>query len=473
MENPAVRFSAATTAERLLPARVAQRSRPFLDRIDRVLAAQGEEGQAGRLSLAAFLIRVLSAVIAFASQVLLARWMGSFEYGIFVLVWVTMIIVGNLSCLGVHTSVIRFVPEYLQAERHAELRGIVLSSRLFALIVSTLIAGLGALGLHLMSASIEPYYLVPFYLGLIAVPMLALSDVLQGIARAYSWVVAALTPTYLTRPLLILAFLAGATSAGYAPDARTAVVAAILATYLTTFVQFIRIAGRADARPGAGPRAYEPATWAAVTGPIFLVESFFFLLTNADVLMVGRFMDPHDVAVYFAAVKTLAVAHFVYFAVKAGVAQRYAHYAHSGDRDRLAEFARETAKWTFFPSVAVGLGVLATGNFLLGLFGPGFDDGYPLLFVLIGGIVARAAVGPAESVLTMSGHQKACAGVYAAALAFNIGLSVLLIPAWGLWGAAAATSLAMVFEAILLGITVWRRLGIVMTAFLRPAHGRG
>ena len=62
--------------------------------------------------------------------------------------------------------------------------------------------------------------------------------------------------------------------------------------------------------------------------PIFLIESFFFLLTNADVLMVGFYMQPDDVAVYFATVKTLALVHFVYFAVKAGVAQRYAAFTH-------------------------------------------------------------------------------------------------------------------------------------------------
>ena len=49
--------------------------------------------------------------------------MGSFEYGIFVLVWTTMIIVGNLACLGFHTSVIRFIPEYREKGMMDELRG--------------------------------------------------------------------------------------------------------------------------------------------------------------------------------------------------------------------------------------------------------------------------------------------------------------------------------------------------------------
>jgi O-antigen/teichoic acid export membrane protein len=206
--------------------------------------------------------------------------------------------------------------------------------------------------------------------------------------------------------------------------------------------------------------------------PIFLVESFFFLLTNADVLMVGVFMPPDDVAVYFATVKTLALVHFVYFAVKAGVAQRYATITHT-DRTMLAEFARETVSWTFWPSLAMALVVLALGKPMLMLFGPGFDAGYPLLFLLIFGVVARAAVGPAESLLTMSGNQNICAAVYALTLVFNLTLSVVLIPTLGLWGAAIATAAAMIFEAVALSFTVWRKLGIVMVIFIPATRETG
>ncbi|TIN59862.1 MAG: lipopolysaccharide biosynthesis protein, partial [Mesorhizobium sp.] len=207
--------------------------------------------------------------------------------------------------------------------------------------------------------------------------------------------------------------------------------------------------------------------WFIVSLPIFLVESFFFLLTNADVLMVGAYMDPNDVAVYFATVKTLALVHFVYFAVKAGVAQRYAQFTH-GDPQRLAAFARETVSWTFWPSLLMALLVLALGEPMLVLFGPEFTSGYPLLFLLVFGVVARAAVGPCESLLTMSGNQNICAAVYAMTLAFNIALNVVLIPMFGLWGAAMATAFAMIFEAGALSFTVWRKLGIAMLIFLAP-----
>lgn len=459
-----MRFSAATTAGRFLPQRLALRVKPLLGRVDAVLFTADERGEAGRMSLIAFSIRIVSAVIAFASQVLMARWMGSFEYGIFVLVWVTMVILGNLACLGFHTSVIRFIPEYRERNMLAELRGIVLASRLFVLIASTAIAAVGALGVWLLSPFIESYYVVPFILGVICMPMIAMSDLLQGLARANSWALFALAPTYLVRPVLILALMALMLLVGFAPDARTAIFASIAATYATTLGQLIGVTARMDRTIPAGPMKVYFAQWFMVSLPIFLVEGFFFLLTNADVLMVGAYMKPNDVAVYFATVKTLALVHFVYFAVKAGVAQRYAQYTH-GEPEKLAAFARETVSWTFWPSLAMALLLLVLGQPMLALFGPEFVAGYPLLFLLVFGVVARAAVGPCESLLTMSGNQNICAAVYAVTLALNIGLNLVLIPLFGLWGAAMATAFAMIFEAGALSFTVWRKLGIVMAIF--------
>ena len=97
------------------------------------------------------------------------------------------------------------------------------------------------------------------------------------------------------------------------------------------------------------------------------------------------------------------------------------------------------------------------------------EASFPLLFVLVAGVVARASVGPAESLLTMSGNQNICAVVYGATLALNVILNVFLIPLYGLWGAAISTAVAMACEAAMLSFTVWRRLGIVMIV---PFPGR-
>lgn len=81
------------------------------------------------------------------------------------------------------------------------------------------------------------------------------------------------------------------------------------------------------------------------------------------------------------------------------------------------------------------------------------------------GYLAKASIGPGEALLSMVGEQHRCMVIYATALAVNLGLNMTLIPIYGLYGVAIATSGAMVFEALALHITIRRRLGIALSAF--------
>ena len=79
-------------------------------------AVTGDRGRTSLGAALAFAIRIASAGLLYLSQIVLARWMGSFEYGIFVFVWVWVLILGGLSTLGLSIVLIRYIPEYL--ERH-------------------------------------------------------------------------------------------------------------------------------------------------------------------------------------------------------------------------------------------------------------------------------------------------------------------------------------------------------------------
>jgi len=65
----------------------------------------------------------------------------------------------------------------------------------------------------------------------------------------------------------------------------------------------------------------------------------------------------------------------------------------------------------------------------------------------------------------MLGHQHICAAAYAAAFVMNLALCVLLVPRFGGHGAAAATSISLCFETVLLFWIVRRRLGLHVLAF--------
>ena len=65
-----------------------------------------------------------------------------------------------------------------------------------------------------------------------------------------------------------------------------------------------------------------------------------------------------------------------------------------------------------------------------------------------------------ERLLNMVGEQRACAVVYLAAFLGNIAMCVVLIPIFGVAGAAIAISGAMVLEAVLLFIVTKERTGL-------------
>ncbi|HZP19640.1 MAG TPA: lipopolysaccharide biosynthesis protein [Bauldia sp.] len=460
-----MRFRFAGAAERLFGSRLAVRTQPVFDLLESILRGRDDRSVSQRIALVAFAVRIFSALIAYVSQVVMARWMGDFEYGVFVVVWVGAVILGGLACLGIQTAVVRFVPEYRERLQTELLRGVLIGSRVQGLVTATFFAAIGGLGLWVFGDAISSYYLIPLYLGAITLPMLAVAEIHEGIARGFSWADLSLWPTYIVRPFLIIAFMWLAVAMGYAPTAVTAMAATIAATYLTTIGQLIALALRIRKVIGKGPRAYQPRLWLAIALPIFIVEGFFNLLTNIDIIIVGYLRAPDQVAIYFAAVKTLALVHFVSFAVRAGSAQRFSQYYAAGDHARLEAFTRDTLHWTFWPSLAMVGMLLIIGKPLLLLFGESFGEGYWLLFILSVGLVCRAAIGPAESLLIMAGQQRICAAIYTATFILNVALNFTLIPRFGLGGAATATSTALVFESIVLYYVTYARLGIRCSIF--------
>ncbi|WP_337269403.1 lipopolysaccharide biosynthesis protein [Oryzifoliimicrobium ureilyticus] len=458
-------------AEKMLPARLRPAGQKAVAALHAALFERGDKAAAQRMALVAFAIRIASAGLAFLSQIALARLMGEYQYGIFVFVWVLIVLCGDLCCFGFHIAIIRFLPQYKADGAFAEIRGLTGTARVFALVSGTCLMLAGMAFLHFFGDRIEPYYLLPAFIGLLAMPMVTLGDMLEGTSRANHWPIMALGPVYLVRPLLIIVFMGAAALAGAPATAVTAMQVALLATYVTALGQYAATLFRLRRHYDSGPRKIELARWFGVAGPIFLVEAAGFLLTNSDVVVVGIFLEPHNVAIYFAAAKTMALVHFIMFSVKAASGPRFATIMAEGSQSKLAEAAGEAARWTFWPALALGLVILAFGHLLLSLFGGAFTAGYVLMGILLCGILMKALVGPAETLLMMAGRQNICVCVYAAVLSANVVLNVVLIPHFGIVGTAVATASAMAFEALLLHIACRHALGIRLCAVL-PASAR-
>ncbi len=418
-----------------------------------------------RLAGTIFVIRVLSAALAYLSQILLARWMGGSDYGIYVYVWTWVLLLGSMMDFGISASAQKIIPEYRMSGDGARLRGFLSGSRWMTFAVSSALSALLAGVVHLLSPRIEASAITPLYIGCLTLPAFVVANTQDGIARSHDWMRLGLMPQFIVRQTLIIGLTAGALALGLHLGATAAMAASAGAVWIAMVGQMVVLNRRLARHVEPGPKAYDFRGWLAISLPILLVESFYLLLSYTDVLVLQQFRPSEEVGVYFAVVKTLALVSFIHYAMSATTAHRFAEYNALGDKERLAAYVAHAINWTFWPSLAATIALLALGKPLLWLFGSQFVVGYDIMFVAAIGLVVRSAIGPVERLLNMLGHQHICAAAYASAFAMNVALCVALVPRFGGHGAAAATSISLTFETALLFWIVRRRLGLHVLAF--------
>jgi O-antigen/teichoic acid export membrane protein len=329
-------------------------------------------------------------------------------------------------------------------------------------------AGLGGVALWCARDALGSAYGAPFALALLVLPLFALQDYAEGVARSFNWVSLAIAPPYILRQGLLAASVAGATAlAGAAATPAVAVAAMLAATGIALAGQGTILARRLRRALPPGPRVYRWRAWASASLPIAVVDLATCAFTFVDMVLLGFFASPETVAVYFAATRILQFVVFVRYAATAATSQRFAEaWAHE-DRAMVAALVARTARLATLATLGVGAAVLAASPLLLASFGPGFGQNGPVLTVLIGGAVLQSAFGPAEDVLNMLGGERACAAISLAFVVLAVGLNLALIPPFGAVGAAFAMAISGVGRGCALSVAAQARLGLA-THVLAP-----
>jgi O-antigen/teichoic acid export membrane protein len=169
-----------------------------------------------------------------------------------------------------------------------------------------------------------------------------------------------------------------------------------------------------------------------------------YLLNWTDVFMLGGTVSETELGHYNLAYKLASLSMLVIVSMNVVLAPRVAKLYNNGDLAELHKTVRKATHIIIALTVPLVLFIIILADYLLAFFGHGFAGGRQALIIISIGFLLNAVTGNVDQVLNMTGNQKILQNITIAGFTVNVLLNVVLIPRYGINGAATASLLTNV-----------------------------
>jgi len=389
--------------------------------------------------------RVSGAGIAFLTQVLLARWMGAAELGIYVLAFSWLVTLSVISVAGFNGASMRFVGHGLAHGDHGYIRGFIRRARQIVLAVSFFVA-ISAAAIYLSQSDLATDNRWIFLISMSAVPIFTLISLHVGLANAVSRFGLSFFPMNVARPFLFLVAICGV---WYMDRQLSALLVMQLQWLIIVLVGFtlIGLLERVLRQTvEAATPVYETSLWTRTSISIMLMSLFNNYFPEFSVIIIGFFLPSQEIAVYNAGYRVALLCYFGLSAVDAFMAPEMVRLYTTGDKNGLKRVINRATRLRFWMALLAVIVFVTTGEWILSIFGEEFVAGYNVLIILGVAQLIQAGVGPVARLLSITGYQNQGLFVSAGALILGAIMIALIVPNFGITGAAFAA---------LTAITVW------------------
>jgi len=424
---------------------------------------RGNSGQPfAAASIKAFAVYVVGAALSYLTQLVIARTIGAESFGIYAYVLAWMTLLGYLSTLGFHVSLLRFVPTYRAKQHWPLVRGVIRYSQQRAACVGIAIILVGAWAIFALEGFIRPELATTFLFGIAAVPVIALHLISASVARAFGGVVTALAPERIVRDCASLVIMAVASWSNLVrPDARLAIVASLVSALVT--LALLRIAMRRLRPPELEHETPEFAAkeWWRPTFPLMGITVADNVMSRSGVILLGLSGNTRHAGVFAVAFSMALLTALPRMAVGAIFAPRVSDLFARGDRPGLQTLLGRAACLSLVGTAGAALPLVLIASPLLSWFGRDFVEGAPIVTILVLGQLFAAACGPQQHLITMTAHEQMGAAILAGSAALNLAACLLMIGPLGMTGAALAMTGSLIVWNVAMGVFNYRRLHLV------------
>lgn len=433
-------------------------------------AATRDEGRGAlRRGIAGVALRVTGAALSFLLTIVLARMLGADGFGTYSYAMAMATLGVMLAQVGLPVLVVRESARYRSGEQWSRLRGLLFGSSflvagisLLCLLIVLVVAGLAGERV----AAINFGTVVP---ALVLIPMIAMNNVGGASLRGLGYAIKGQLAEQLIRPGLFLASLLAAALVATTheltpPVAMTLHAGAAVGAFLFGLVLLLRAVPDVvrDARTDYGD-------WGRLRRsllPFSILVGLQAINGQTDILMLGYFRDAADVGIYRVAHQCASLVNLTLFAIGLTVEPSIARLHLAGETGKLQHVVTVTARMAFGLSALMTLFLIVFGQLLLDVvFGEIYVESLAPLAILCIGQIGLAYAGWSVMMLNMSGNERVTARLTAYAAVGNVIANALLIPPFGLYGAAIATASTLFVWKLVLSLAAEEKTGIRMLVF--------
>jgi len=417
------------------------------------------KGVSGLLSL-----RVAFGAMSFLLTVLLARMLGAQAFGTYsyALAWVMLL--GAPAVLGLDQLLVREVAAYSVKSRWDLLRGILRAANGTVLLVSLSLAAIAATVAWVLRGRNPPELVNTFWVGLLLIPLISLTRLRQATLQGLHRVVFGSIPERLILPALFLATLVVFRVLRVPLTAPAAMSLNVAATGVAFVVGAWLLHRNLPAPVRQTAPAYERLLWARSALPILLFSGAGIVFAQTDTLILGSLKGSGAVGLYGVADKSAELLSFVLVAQNAAFASTAASLHAQQDLGALQRLTTRIARLTLLMTLPLAILFIGFGPwFLARFYGAAFLPARPALTILSIGQLINVATGLNGMLLIMTRNERALLKAVAASAVANIGLNLLLVPGWGMSGAAIANTSSIILLNVIATVSLHRKTAIHST----------
>lgn len=405
-------------------------------------------------SLSSIIIKVLSAALSMILLILLAKVMNEKEFGLYTTAIAFITILSMPISMGLSTLIVRNTAYYYEKNEFSSIKALWIwcFSIIFVPASILLLLAFGILiivDFQLMSSNFHYLLIACLFLAL----FMGLTDISASGIKGLGYVILGQVPSLILRPLLLVFLLFAFYISAITISAREAILFHVLASLSALiFVSFF-IVNKVDERViKVKEKKFQSSLWRKSVLPLTMASGLQLLNSQLDVLMVSYFTNLENVAYYKAASSISMLVVFGLHAMQPIISQRIAVLFAKNEVNKILSLNLSGVAISSLVSVPLIAIILFEGDMILfHLFGEGYQKSYMTLSILSIGQLVNSIFGFGVSILIMINKESKTLISLIFATILNVLGNIILIPNFGIEGAAISTAITM----ISLNLFVW------------------